>query len=146
MNPVAIAWVATGSFIGSFGAVFLKIGANHLKLSLRSILANWRLGMGIFLYLLSSVFYVIGVSKGDLSTLYPMVSLGSIFTLIWSKIILGESITRTKIAAVGIILAGCFVLGWGSRGSGAHPADSAVHRFPAAAASPAVTIGHGQPD
>lgn len=113
-NLVAIAWVGTGAFIGSFGAVFLKIGAGHLSLSIRSVVANWRLAMGIGLYLLSSVFYVIGVSKGDLSALYPMVSLGSVFTLVWSKMILGETITRAKIVAVAIILAGCFVLGAGS--------------------------------
>jgi len=114
-NMAAIAWVATGSFIGSFAAVFLKIGAGHLSKSIRSLLMNWRLALGVGLYLLSSVFYLIGVSKGDLSALYPMVSLGSIWTLAWSKIILGESITPAKMLAVGIILAGCFVLGLGSR-------------------------------
>jgi drug/metabolite transporter (DMT)-like permease len=113
-NAVAIAWVGTGSFIGSFGAVFLKIGAGHLGKGLASLLKNWRLALGVALYLLSSVFYLIGVSKGDLSTLYPMVSLGSIWTLIWSKLILGEAITRTKILAVAIILAGCVLLGLGS--------------------------------
>jgi drug/metabolite transporter (DMT)-like permease len=81
---------------------------------LASLWKNWRLAMGVFLYLLSSVFYVIGVSKGDLSALYPMVSVGSIWTLLWSKIILGEMITPAKMLAVGIILAGCFVLGLGS--------------------------------
>lgn len=114
-NISAIAWISVGSFIGSFAAVFLKIGAGHLDKGLRSILTNWRLALGVGLYVLSSVFYLIGVSKGDLSALYPMVSLGSVWTLIWSKMILGESITRTKILAVGIILVGCFVLGVGSR-------------------------------
>lgn len=112
-NLVAVAWISVGTFIGSFGALFLKIGAGHLS-GLSSLLKNWRLAMGVFLYLLSSVFYVIGVSKGDLSALYPMVSLGSIWTLLWSKIVLGESITSTKMLAVGIILVGCFVLGLGS--------------------------------
>lgn len=145
-NLVAIAWVATGSFIGSFGAVFLKIGATHLSRNLRSLLTNWRLALGVFLYLLSSVFYIIGVSKGDLSALYPMVSLGSVFTLLWSKIILGESITRTKVAAVGIILVGCFVLGVGSRAPAAHPAASAIHRFDTAPEQPAARMGHAQRD
>jgi drug/metabolite transporter (DMT)-like permease len=114
-NIAAIIWISTGSFIGSFGALFLKIGAGHLSGGLKSLLTNWRLALGVVLYLLSSVFYVIGVSKGDLSALYPMVSIGSIWTLLWSKMVLGESITPTKILAVAIILAGCFVLGVGSR-------------------------------
>ncbi len=113
-NAVAIAWISVGTFIGSFGALFLKIGAGHLSGGLAGLIKNWRLALGVFLYLLSSVFYVIGVSKGDLSALYPMVSVGSIWTLMWSKLILGESITRTKIMAVAIILAGCIVLAIGS--------------------------------
>lgn len=111
----SIAWVTTGSFIGSFGALYLKIGAGHLTKSLQSLLGNWRLALGVGLYLLSSVFYVIGVSKGDLSALYPLVSLGSIWTLVWSRLFLGEELTRPKFVAVGMILAGCFLLGLGSR-------------------------------
>jgi drug/metabolite transporter (DMT)-like permease len=116
VNLASIAWVATGSFIGSFGALYLKIGSGHLSGNLRSLLTNWRLALGVGLYLLSSVFYVIGVSKGDLSALYPLVSLGSIWTLLWSKLFLGEALTRAKFVAVGMILAGCFLLGLGSRG------------------------------
>lgn len=112
-NLTAIAWVSTGAFIGSFASLFLKIGAGHLS-GLASLFKNWRLALGVFLYLLSSVFYGMGVSKGDLSALYPMVSIGSVWTLLWSKIVLEESITPTKMAAVAIILAGCFVLGLGS--------------------------------
>jgi uncharacterized repeat protein (TIGR01451 family) len=116
VNPASILWVATGSFIGSFGALYLKLGSGHLSGNLRSLLTNWRLAFGVGLYLLSSVFYVIGVSKGDLSALYPLVSLGSIWTLLWSKLFLGESLTRPKFIAVGMILSGCLLLGLGSRG------------------------------
>lgn len=110
---IAIAWIATGTFIGSFGALFLKIGAGRLT-NFKSLFSNWRLVMGVSLYLLSSIFYLIGVGKGDLSALFPMVSIGNIWTLMWSKLILHESITGTKIVAVGIILAGCVVLALGS--------------------------------
>ena len=133
MNFASIAWVATGSFIGSFGALYLKIGAGHLSSNLRSLLTNWRLALGIGLYLLSSVFYVIGVSKGDLSALYPLVSLGSIWTLLWSKIFLGEAFTRPKFIAVGMILIGCFLLGLGSRKT--PPADGSAR---------VVSLDHGR--
>jgi undecaprenyl phosphate-alpha-L-ara4N flippase subunit ArnE len=112
---VSVAWVVLGTVIGSFGAVFLKIGAGHLSRNLRSLLTNWRLAFGIGLYLLSSVFYVIGVRNGELSVLYPMVSLGSVWTLLWSKMLLSESLTRPKFMAVGMIIAGCLLLGLGSR-------------------------------
>lgn len=115
-TPAAsIAWVIVGTFVGSFGAVFLKIGAGKLSRDFRSLLTNWRLALGILLYLISSVFYVIGVRNGELSVLYPMVSLGSAWTLVWSKFLLEESLTRPKFFAVGMILAGCVLLGMGSR-------------------------------
>jgi len=112
---ISIAWVIAGTFIGSFGAVFLKIGAGHLSRNLKSLLTNWRLALGIALYLISSLFYVIGVRNGELSVLYPMVSLGSVWTLVWSKMLLEEPLTRPKFVAVGMILAGCVLLGVGSR-------------------------------
>jgi multidrug transporter EmrE-like cation transporter len=113
---VSIAWIMVGSFVGSFGAVFLKIGASRID-GLKSLLTNWRLALGIAFYLLSSVFFVIGVKNGgELSVLYPMVSTGSIWTLMWSKFLLGESLTRPKFIAVGMILAGSGILILGSAG------------------------------
>jgi multidrug transporter EmrE-like cation transporter len=113
---VSIAWIMLGSFVGSFGMVFLKIGAGHIR-SLKSLLLNWRLAMGIALYLLSSVFFLKGINNGgELSVLYPMVSTGSIWTLLWSKLFLGETLTRPKFIAVGMILAGSGILILGSAG------------------------------
>jgi multidrug transporter EmrE-like cation transporter len=106
-------WVITGSVIGSFGAVFLKMGAERLELNLRSLATNWRLMVGVVFYLLSSVLFVIGVKHGELSVLYPLVSVGSIWTLLWSKLFLGEDLTKPKFVAVGMILAGCVLLGLG---------------------------------
>lgn len=107
-------WVMTGSVIGSFGAVFLKLGAGRLH-SIQALLTNWRLAVGILFYLGSSVLFLIGVKHGELSVLYPMVSLGSIWTLIWSKLMLGEELTRPKFVAVGMILVGCVLLGLGAK-------------------------------
>src|SRR5437868_14895127 len=101
----SIAWVLGGSFVGSFGAVFLKLGASRLEKSIASILTNWRLALGVFFYLLSSVFFVFGVRNGELSVLYPMVSLGSVWTLMWSRLFLGENLTRVKVLALAMILA-----------------------------------------
>ena len=118
MNPTplsSIGWMVAASFVGSFGAVFLKIGAGRLRKSLMALMTNWRLAMGVVFYLLSSVFYVRGVRQGELSVLYPMVSLGSVWTLAWSRLFLGEPLTRTKFLAVGMIVTGMVLLWLGSR-------------------------------
>jgi multidrug transporter EmrE-like cation transporter len=111
----SIAWVLGASFFGSFGALFLKIGAGKLGRSLASVVTNWRLLLGVAFYLFSSVLFVLGVRKGELSVLYPMVSLGSVWTLFWSRLVLGEPFTRAKFVALGMILSGIALLGVGTR-------------------------------
>lgn len=110
-----MAWVVLGSLIGSFGAVQLKSGTQTLQLNLRSVLTNWHLGFGICLYVLSSVFFVFGLRRGELSVLYPLVSLSYVWTTFWSRAFFGEAITRNKIYALVLILAGVTLLGWGKQ-------------------------------
>jgi drug/metabolite transporter (DMT)-like permease len=108
-------WVSVGAVIGSLGAAGLKAGANHLQLNIRALLTNWKLGLGLALYLISTVFYVKGISKGEISVLFPLVSLGYLWTAIWSKLFFGESFTRPKFIGLGLILVGCVLLGLGKR-------------------------------
>lgn len=115
-TPVsAIAWVSVGAFIGSLGAVGLKAGSAHLELKLRPLLTNWKLALGIGGYLVSTLFYMTGISKGEISVLFPMVSVGYIWTMLWSKLFFGEALTRAKFVGLGLILAGCVLLGLGKR-------------------------------
>jgi multidrug transporter EmrE-like cation transporter len=111
----SVGWVLLASFFGSFGALFLKIGAGKLERGILSLATNWRLILGIAFYLFSSVLFVMGVRKGELSVLYPMVSLGSVWTLFWAKLVLGEPLTRPKFVALGMILCGIALLGLGTR-------------------------------
>lgn len=106
----SIALVLVASVIGSVGAVFLKSGALVLQPTLSSIIFNWRLVLGVATYMLSSVLFVKGMSRGELSVLFPMVSLGYICTLAWSRLFFQEMITRAKILGVGLILIGIVFL------------------------------------
>ena len=110
-----MALVLTGSVIGSFGAVFLKSGALSLRRHWLSLVFNWRLAIGIGAYLISSIFFVMGVAHGELSVLYPMVSLGYICTLLWSRLFFHEALTKTKFAGVGLILLGIVFMSLGNR-------------------------------
>jgi multidrug transporter EmrE-like cation transporter len=97
--------VLFASVIGSFGAVFLKLGAERLRYGLRHVL-NARLVTGILLYIGSSIPFLMGLRNGELSVLYPMVSLGYVCALIWSRLFFKEPITRGKVAALAMIIAG----------------------------------------
>ena len=105
--------VFAASVVGSFGAVFLKMGAARLDGSIRSFV-NSRLILGVALFLGSSVFYALGIKGGQLSVLYPMVSLGYIWTLLWSRLFFNEAFTREKFFGLALILLGVFLVGMGS--------------------------------
>ena len=110
----SMALVFIGSLIGSFGAVFLKSGAAKLKDGFWRIL-NLQLATGVALFLLSAVFFILGIRHGELSVLYPMVSLGYVWTLVWSRLFFQEPLTRQKFLGLGLILVGVFFVGLGSQ-------------------------------
>lgn len=115
-TPVkSILLVLLASFIGSFGAVFLKSGSGHLSSSsIFSLILNWRLAAGIVLFVLSSVFFILAIKQGELSVLYPMVSLSYVWTMLWSRLFFGEPFTKGKFLGLAMILAGIFCLGLGT--------------------------------
>lgn len=103
--------VFLASVLGSFGAVFLKLGAQRLN-GIRDLF-NLPLAGGVALYVGSSLFYVAGIKGGQLSVLYPMVSLGYVWTLLWSRIFFGEAFTRQKFAGLALVLLGVCLVGLG---------------------------------
>jgi drug/metabolite transporter (DMT)-like permease len=111
----SMAWVLLGSVVGSLGSVLLKSGSERLRHGIRHLFFNERLVAGVALFLLSSYFFVLGVRKGELSVLYPMVSLGYIWVLLWSRVFFGEPFTRNKVFGLCMILVGVFFIGLGSR-------------------------------
>jgi undecaprenyl phosphate-alpha-L-ara4N flippase subunit ArnE len=110
----SILLVLLASFISSFGAVFLKLGSAHLNRGIRGAL-NWQLATGLALFLGSSVPFVMALKHGELSVLYPMVSLSYAWAMLWSKIFFHEPITRAKVGALGLILTGIVCIGVGGR-------------------------------
>ena len=106
--------VTVGSFIGSFGAVFLKIGSSKLRHGFLQFF-NPGLAAGALMYLLSTCFFIVGVKNGELSVLFPLVSLGYIWTMLWSKLFFKEPFTRNKFLGLGLILLGVSCIGLGNR-------------------------------
>jgi multidrug transporter EmrE-like cation transporter len=106
--------VLVASFIGSFGAVFLKMGSAKLRLGFSHIL-NTRLAAGVGMYLLSTCFFIVAIRNGELTVLYPLVSLGYVWTLLWSRLFFKEPLTRYKFLGLFLILVGVSFIGMGNR-------------------------------
>jgi uncharacterized membrane protein len=110
----SIALVMTAAIIGSMGAVFLKMGAERLRYGWRQAL-NVKLAAGVSLFLGSSVFYLLGIKRGELSVLFPMVSITYVLGAFWSKIFFGEELTRAKFLGLGLIMIGVIFVALGKQ-------------------------------
>ena len=106
--------VIFASLIGSVGAVFLKLGAERLRLGMRHIVSKQAF-CGVALFVISSFFFALGIKHGELSVLYPMVSFSYVFTLIWSRLFFQEPVTKPKYVALGLILAGTWLMNVSAR-------------------------------
>jgi drug/metabolite transporter (DMT)-like permease len=95
----------------------MKFGTNHLKLhpSLAGLLTDYPLLGGMLLYGVGAVLMVAALRHGELSVLYPLISLSYVWVAILSVMIFGEIMNPYKVAGICVIMAGVGVLGMGSQ-------------------------------
>jgi hypothetical protein len=61
--------------LGAMGPILLKKGADGLSLNIKVLLRNKHLFGGLFMYGAATIVYLFALRGGDLSVLYPLVSL-----------------------------------------------------------------------
>ena len=105
----ALTAVIIATIIGAYGALFFKKSSGSFKFDL-SLLKNYNLIIGFVLYGISSLFYMASLKGGDLSILYPLVSLSYIWILLLSHKYLSEKITTNKIIGIALIIVGIVVI------------------------------------
>lgn len=111
-----ILYIIAGVLLAAFGQFFLKIGMMQIgsgQLNINTvilILTNRFIELGIFLYGLSTVFWLISLSKKDLSYVYPFIAGTYILVLLLSYLILNEHFGVYKLAGAGIILIGLLLI------------------------------------
>lgn len=114
----SILLVIFADMIGSCGSVLLKLGSGAVTRDWRSIISNyrrtWMLLAGLTLFGISAILFTIALRGGELSVLYPFVSIGYIFIILLSKMVLKERINVWKVAGIGFIILGVAFIGFGS--------------------------------
>ncbi len=104
------------TLLSAAAQVLLKFGTVQLKLhpSLAGLLTNFPLIGGMALYGIGAALMVLALRHGELSVLYPLISLSYVWVAILSVLLLGEIMNPYKIGGIVAIMAGVGVLGSGS--------------------------------
>lgn len=110
----AVGLVIVATFIGAFGALFLKYGAEKMTRKSKLSFLNMKLLFGTFLYGFSSIFFLIALKNGELSVLYPITSLSYVWISLLSIKMLGEKMNFFKWLGITAILLGVSLIGLGS--------------------------------
>jgi multidrug transporter EmrE-like cation transporter len=100
------------TILGAAAQVLIKIGASNLNhTSPVAMLTNPPLFLGYALYGISTVLLVLALRGGELSLLYPVISLTYVWVTVLSVTFFRESMNGFKLAGIAVIILGVGVLG-----------------------------------
>lgn len=108
----SVALVFGCTVLGAAAQILMKSGANALTtVNLAALLTNLPLFAGYCLYGLSTVLLVLALRDGQLSILYPVISLTYVWVAILSVVIFGDAVNFFKVCGISIIVLGVAILG-----------------------------------
>jgi multidrug transporter EmrE-like cation transporter len=120
MNPISLFCILAGVALNATAQLLLKAGVNavgHFEFTRANILPiGFRLATqmpivgGLACYVLSVGVWIIGLSRVEVSIAYPMLSLGYVVNAFAAWYLFGEVLSVQRLAGIGIILIGVFVL------------------------------------
>ena len=105
--------------LGGSTQVLFKMGMNSIGplenlLSLKTvtmILSNKYIIIGLILYGVSSVLWLVGLSMLDVSLMYPLLSLAYVVTTVLAFMVLNEPVRTTRWIGVLLIILGSILVG-----------------------------------
>jgi multidrug transporter EmrE-like cation transporter len=95
--------------LGTAAQLLLKAGTNVTPVGWGLVLEPRILG-GIFCYAVSLIVWILALAKTPVSVAYPMVSLGFALNALLAWWLLGEAVTPMRMAGIGIIIVGVFLV------------------------------------
>ncbi|MEK6984051.1 MAG: EamA family transporter [Nanoarchaeota archaeon] len=110
----AISLVICASLVGAFGPILLKKASEKRLSKLSSLTTNYHLFAGVALYAIGTLLFIPALKGGDLSVLYPFVSLSYIWICLLSMKFLGEKMNKLKWIGIGFIIIGVTFIGIGN--------------------------------
>ena len=96
--------VAFCALLGAVGQIFFKLASKDLNFEIISLLTNWKLFLGLFLYGIATIIFIFALKQGNLSILYPIIATSYVWVAIFSMIFLKEAFTDYKLFGVILII------------------------------------------
>lgn len=120
MTAFTFAMLITGVLLNAAAQLLLKAGTNavgRFEFAAANIVpVGWRLATephimgGMACYVLSLAVWIVGLSRVPVSVAYPMLSIGYVVNVLAAWWLFGESITMAKIAGIGFIIIGVWLI------------------------------------
>jgi len=126
MKGPQLALVLSGVLLNAIAQLLLKAGAGSLAgvelragnaLAIATKLVNLPIIGGLGCYVLSVVFWILALARVDVSVAYPMLSLGYVVNAVAAWWLFNETLSGTRIAGIGVILVGVWLVARSSGGT-----------------------------
>jgi multidrug transporter EmrE-like cation transporter len=103
------------TLLGAAAQIFMKIGMMQFKPEPVALATNFPLIAGYGFYGLFTILLVIALREGELSMLYPIISLGYVWVTGLSYFIFKDTLNTPKLVGIASIMLGVAVLGQGAK-------------------------------
>jgi len=115
MDLIVLGLVILASFLGAFAQILLKKGVNMIGASsllnmtknfVGYLFTNPLIFSGVAIYAISMIIYLTALSRGEVSVVYPIISVSYILAAILSVFFLGEKLSLLRWLGIIIIVIG----------------------------------------
>ena len=121
MSPEVVLLILTCVALGVAGQLSLKQATAGVSASggldgawLARVLAQPLVWLGLGLYGVSSLLWLVVLARAPLSVAYPMLSLGYVAVAILGRLLFAEALTATKVAGILLVCLGVALLAQGA--------------------------------
>ncbi|MBN2459218.1 EamA family transporter [Candidatus Woesearchaeota archaeon] len=106
----AIFLMITCTIFTSLAQLFLKSGVSRIQLTFIGMITNWVLILGVVFYGLGALIMIFALKQGELSLLYPFLSLSYVWVPILSIFVVHESLVLMQWLGIAMIILGSFFM------------------------------------
>ena len=120
MKSADLALVLTGVMLNAAAQLLLKAGSRAITDVSFSLANTWTLAArmalnppilgGLALYVVSVVFWILALSRVDVSVAYPMLSIGYIVSALAGWLLFSEAVSAARVAGIGVIIVGVWLV------------------------------------